>query len=248
MKRISKEEYKALRDEMNMRIQLMNTHNLGMITAVFAVWAIVGVLIKDYAQIFSQNATSNSQISIILYTLLIPFLIIAPIAIIMPLAVKSGDNIGQIISLSAYIKLYAELPSYLANTDEFIGWESLQKKEIEHKLSGKFLNSEYLILSIISVCMFVAVSAIICGYGIAAGLKVLFYIIPVLTALAVLGIITVKFIASKSSTKLFIKRRDEYYKDYCEFAVQSGTITQKEIDDYNNYIDGNCKNKRGNNI
>ena len=246
MKRISVNEYKALRDEMNMRIQLMNTHNLGMITAVFAVWAIVGVLLKDYVQIFSQCATSNIRIAIILYTLLIPSLIIIPIAIITPLAVKSGDNLGQIMSLSTYIRLYAELPSYLDNDTEFIGWESLQKKAIEHKLSDKFLNSEYLILSIISVCMFIAVSAIMCGYGIAAGFKDLLYIIPILTALAILGIVATKFIARKSSTRMFLRRRDEYYKHYCDFAVHSGTITQEDIDNYNNYIEGNRINKDNN--
>lgn len=238
MKRISIDEYKALRDELNMRIQLMNTHNLGMITAVFAVWAIAGVLFKDYIEIL-DDVTSYIRIAVTLYTFFIPLFIIIPIAIIMPLSVKSGDNLGQIMSLSAYIKLYAEMPSYMDDDgNKFFGWESLQKKEMERKLSDKFFNSEYLILSIISVCMFIFVSAIMFGYGIVAGFKDLYYILPILIVIALLGVIAIVFIARKSSTSLFLKHRDDYYKRYCDFAVQSGATTQKVIDDYNKYIEG----------
>lgn len=47
MKQITDEEYNTLRNEMIARVEMMNTHNLGMITAVFAVWAIAGVSITN---------------------------------------------------------------------------------------------------------------------------------------------------------------------------------------------------------
>ena len=238
MRRIKDEEYKTLRDEMNMRIQLMNTHNLGMITAVFAVWAIAGVMFKEYVEIILDYTCSDIKIAVILFTVLIPLFILLPIAVILPLSVKSGDNLGQIMSISAYIKLYMEMPSYYKDKTEFIGWESLQKKEMERKLSDKFFNSEYIILSALSVGMFIIVSAIMCVYGIDAGYNDIYYILPILVLFAVLGIVATVFILRKSSTSLFLSHRNDYYKRYCDFAVQTGAFTQKEIDDYNRYIEG----------
>lgn len=234
MKKIDDIEYKALRDELNMRIQLMNTHNIGMITAVFAVWALAGALVNEYVKIFSEAI----DLAITLFTLFVPLLIILPIAIILPLSVKSGDNIGQTMSLSAYIRVHAEMPRFLLNENEFIGWESLQKKEMERKLSDVFFNSEYTILSSLSICMFIIVSAVMTYYGLSAGYNDIYYIIPIFILLIALGITAMIFIFRKSSSSLFLKRRDAYYKRYCDFAVQSGMLTQKEIDDYNNFIRG----------
>lgn len=238
MRRIKTAEYSELRNELNIRIQLMNTHNIGMITAVFAAWAIVGVLVREC---FAIDNVSDFALS--LYAVLMPFLLIVPLGIIVPLAVKSGDNFGQIMSISAYLMLYAEMPSLLNDKESFFGWESLQKKEIERKLSDRFFNSEYIILSAISLCFFVAVVIIILRFGFPLNATVMWIMLPVYLILFAIGVIGFVFIYRKSSIAMFLKRRHEYYTRYCESAKLIGLVSSEEIEAFDKLIGGSAMHK-----
>ena len=118
MKNIDNTEYKTLREELIARVQLMYSHNIGLITAIFAAFAVAaGVCYWFYGQAIAaiQAESPEGYRAVLTFgAILIAVLLLSPIGILLPFSVRNRDNIGQIESLSAYILVFAEIPSLLS--------------------------------------------------------------------------------------------------------------------------------------
>lgn len=95
----SKEEYEKAKDELRMRLQLMYTQNMGVITASITVWAIAIALLA--------SAFQYSNINELTITFEYIFLVM-PGCLAIPLSAKSGDNLNRVTQLAAYIRVFYE--------------------------------------------------------------------------------------------------------------------------------------------
>lgn len=238
---MKKEEYATLRDEMIARVQMMNTNNLGMITAVFAVWAIAGVFFTSIYKFILEDFNAGGLLTNHVYPITFAFiflniLLVVPVAINLPLAAKSGDNFTQIASLSAYILAYWELPGLVqknnaeaqdANTD-MSAWEFFQQKGFYKKFIGRFFNYEYIILSGISLLLYlIATFSIAClgfNYHI---INVALYLSIVSVIFLLLGVLFV-FIILQSDCRKLIKERDEFLNRYIDIGEKHNIFTADE--------------------
>lgn len=91
----------------------------------------------------------------------VALLFLIPIFYFVPISIKSGENLTQIASLSAYIRVFYDYLS-LKNNTIYFNWETSNNlvsnaNVYRHKKSSrmKFFNSEYTILSLISLMLFV---------------------------------------------------------------------------------------------
>lgn len=234
MKQMDKDEYKALREEMQMRVQLMNTHNVGMIMAVIAMWSVGGLLIQgawEYTEKILTGELQNAHvfIGIIIWGIASLFMFF-PILIQVPLAVKSGDNLGQIATIAGYMKVFAEVPSILYNATKeesfkaesmgIIGWECFQKKEVAFPLRARFFNSEYIILTCISMMLYLITAFAGC-FNFWSSMALLGKIVLILffSALLVLAVLALVLIVKCSSSKNLLKNikdRENYYLEIAE--------------------------------
>ena len=89
---------------------------------------------------------------------------IIPILFFVPLAVKSGENLIQIASISTYIRIFYEYPTI--DRKKSWNWESsnnlLSNANVDRKKKSfamKFFNLEYTILSICSFGIFMFLTA-----------------------------------------------------------------------------------------
>ncbi|MBQ6435403.1 MAG: hypothetical protein IJP96_01530 [Synergistaceae bacterium] len=145
MKKLQKSEYLSLRDELVMRIQLINSQeNTALLTAI-SFGAAVIALQKDSVQIISVIGYIQA--------LLLFFLIV----VLIPIASKSGENLRQIATISAYIKVFYEYPSLNGDYKHPFLWETILGKSyfVSYKQNNFliFANMEYTFLSAISTIM-----------------------------------------------------------------------------------------------
>lgn len=148
----SDNEFTAIRNEISMRIQLINTQENTALLMSAALWA-TGVAI-------STEPLDSRKVLVL--NLLALFLLCAPIFLIIPISKKSGENLYQIEVLSCFVKVFYEyktLKERALNTPIFM-WEFLNSQTSKLKISAKrltstfFLNNSYTIISAISVVLF----------------------------------------------------------------------------------------------
>lgn len=152
------EEYISLRTEMIARIQAINSQSSSAITAILTAWAsAIALLILSFnEQVSDVNVVVGFDIAQSL-TLFIPVLFLLPVA------VKSGENLCQIVSISCYIRVFFE---HQESNDIFYSWESannsISSVNVDRKefSLAKLYNLEYPALSIASIVMMVAFSYI----------------------------------------------------------------------------------------
>lgn len=155
MKKLSVEDYKSVKDELHMRIQMMYTQNLGLITATLAVWAIAATILGSAIQ---YDFLDNIGIIPLIYVFFV-----TPGFIAIPLSIKSGDNLMRVAQLAAYIRVFHELPAVL-HPEKYDEQEKENKlyiyesafRPIGHGKRTKYFNIEFAILVALS---FIAVVA-----------------------------------------------------------------------------------------
>ena len=81
------EDYHFAKEELRMRLQLMYTQNMGVITAALALWTISIAAMK----LLPDHEIGNSALSILIY-----MIFAIPAFIALPLSVKSGDNLSRV--------------------------------------------------------------------------------------------------------------------------------------------------------
>ncbi len=149
-------EYTSLREELIVRVEAINNQASAALTSILASWASAIALLVlsfgDNTQQFSHLVGFDIAQSI---TLIIPGLVL------IPLAIKSGENLVQIVSLSCYIRVFFEHAKYSSDS-LFFAWEgannsiSLVNVRRKRVSPADFYNSEYTILSIASSILYIA--------------------------------------------------------------------------------------------
>ncbi len=148
----SENEYNSLRTELITRIGFSNNLSNTAITTIIATWT-AGLTLLIF--LFGQNTQLPNFFR---FVNSIVFLI--PVTYFIPLAIKSGENLTQITSISAYIRVFFEYLRENSNDEELtkFGWEttnSLVSNINVHRGNKSkillFCNEEFTILSIASV-------------------------------------------------------------------------------------------------
>lgn len=151
----SENEYTSIRTELIERIKLLNSQSFTVLATVVSFWAI-GLTFK--VQILDKISNLD-LIQQILINFLSAIFFLIPIFIFIPLSAKSGENLLQIASLSAYIKVFHDYP---VSTDRInTNWETsnnlLSKANVNRgKINSMNLyNEDYTILSIVSFIIYI---------------------------------------------------------------------------------------------
>lgn len=217
--KVDEKEYAALREEIVNRIQIMNTHNVAMITVVVAIWAVAGLL-------FGEAIKSESETVQIVGSILSSFLMLVPTFIITPLAVKSGDNLDQIASIAGYMKVFVELPTILNENEKRLAWEAYQKKGIIKKSRLKFFNSEYLLLSVCAIVLYVGI--FIASFVIySVTLLKNWYVFIIFGLLLIFGIFFAVVTSKNSSSNSFLQSIDVFANSYLDKLAEMENWSNK---------------------
>ncbi len=157
---VSFNEYNSLRQELITRITLINNQAHTAILTILTIWSAGFVLLSKIFD-FKNNDQFYSPLVLVF---LINFIFLIPIFYFIPLSIKSGENIAQIASISAYIKVFYEYKSLKSN-GVFFNWETTNNAASSvnvdrDKASRPMLlfNEEYTILSLSSLVIYIIVS------------------------------------------------------------------------------------------
>jgi hypothetical protein len=164
----SEVEYESIRTELVNRINAIYSQSNTALTTIISTW-VAGITLFIFLTGDRQSLPYYAEIVIRLFNSLV-FLI--PVFFFIPLSIKSGENLTQIASISAYIRVFFEYLN-LKSDDYSIpkyGWEIsntfVSDINAFRKNKSKFIlrfNDEFTILSIISIII----------YFISAGLNIL---------------------------------------------------------------------------
>lgn len=236
--KFSEAEYNSLRMEMIERIRLLNSQSFTALATIISFWA-AGLTFKVALMADSIKA-SDYEIGVMEFLNGIIFLV--PVILFMPLSVKSGENLTQIASLSAYIRVFYEYP--LSHTKQNRNWEIsnnlLSAANVDRKnksLNMRFYNGEYTILSCVSFGIYIILMILHIRnlFGIYNKksisyvnliLIVIMYII--VFALFILAVIFVHSVASMKNT--LMKGTVYYVNGYLKRAVELGIIKNEDLD------------------
>ena len=149
------EEYRSIRAEMIERIQILSNQSTSSISACIAAWLITATIyLTSFSKGFFLVRVNNFALCVMLS--ISSFL---PTLFLLPASIKSGENLAQITAISCFIRVFFDH----AKTTASFSWESAnnslsnvnvhRKKENMHY----FYNSEYFILSILSLVINVTV-------------------------------------------------------------------------------------------
>ena len=155
-RKFSEHEYDSLRSEIISRIENINNQANSAIITILSTWSMGFALIV---------AVKEFEMESLLFLIIDTFIFLIPVYYFVPLSIKSGENIQQIASISAYIKVFYEHFS-LKSGAELFNWETSSNiYSTVHVNRGKksllmtFYNDEYTILSAASLLIYTLLSA-----------------------------------------------------------------------------------------
>lgn len=119
----SVEEYQSLRNELTERISIMNTQASSAITTMLTIWA-AGISLLG---IQLSMLPSQKTYEWICFTLVQTVIFLMAELILIPMAMKSGENIRQIVSLGTYIQVFYDYLSRKNNQENLYNWETADK-------------------------------------------------------------------------------------------------------------------------
>ena len=221
MKKMDNDEFAGIREEITMRIQLVNTQESTAIALCVGFWAAaVALLVME--KMF-----------------LAAILFYVPVILIIPISCKSGENIYQIAVLSSYIKVFYEYAS-IKNKDiseKLFCWEFANAKMFKirsHKRSDALflflLNNTYFMLAVISLFMYMfEICCAILNHWYTLNNKVFWIVFNALFFIA--GVFFVIKIYLFSSVKRnMVEPQYKIIKEFSEIAKKLDVISQEDSD------------------
>lgn len=153
----SLEEYNSLRNETVERISIMNNQASSAFGLLLTTWGagftLLGILV-------SFQVSGKEEISFLFLLLLSigqVFAFLSSLLMLVPMAIKSGENLRQMISLGVYIRVFYDYASKYRNCTQRFSWDTADKQVSAFttiKGTNKFwlrqFNAEYIILGFIS--------------------------------------------------------------------------------------------------
>lgn len=240
----SLEEYNSLRNETVERISIMNNQASSAFGLLLTTWGagftLLGILVSY------QTSGKSNEIPFLLLLLLSVgqvFAFLSSLLMLVPMAIKSGENLRQLISLGVYIRVFYDYVSKYRECKQRFSWDTADKQVSAFtttKGTDKFwlrqYNAEYIVLGFISTT-FLSISYVYntillqpqipTNYLLAGGLLI-----------AIFAFYLLHIIHTKSSTKRnLMLLSDEYTKKYLVLAVESGFIEKKDLTNAWNELD-----------
>lgn len=239
----SLEEYNSLRNETVERISIMNNQASSAFGLLLTTWGagftLLGILV-------SFQVSGKEEISFLFLLLLSigqVFAFLSSLLMLVPMAIKSGENLRQMISLGVYIRVFYDYASKYRNCTQRFSWDTADKQVSAFttiKGTNKFwlrqFNAEYIILGFISTTfLFISYvyNAILFRQKIPSN-----YLLTGGLLIAIFAFYLLHIIHIKSSTKRNVMLlSDEYTKKYLVLAVESGIIEKKDLTNAWNELD-----------
>lgn len=229
---ISIDEFNALRNETVERISIMNSQASNAIGMILTTWAAgFGLLGINFTNLDKLNKTTQivmsfGQISAFFFSI---FLLI-------PMAIKSGENLRQLVSIGVYTQVFFNYISQNKTQDidhTIYVWETADKSmntvitgKGKYRVRDRLFNSEYVILSIIS--LFFLIGTIIFNYSVLnINSKLLITIYGLIITIAIFLILSINSISSAKHN--LSEASNIYTKKYLSLAVDMGLIAQTEL-------------------
>lgn len=223
------QEYTSIRNEVVQRISVINAQShTAILTIITALGA--GLTLNYNIQV---NQIDNTIVFISL-NIICSLIFLIPILYLFPLAVKSGENLIQLASLSAYIRVFYD---YISDDNNKMNWETsnniLSNVNVDRGKRSffmKFYNEEYTVLATISFVLYILFSIIsIIMFKPVIELKYVIDITIFYIIVAICLIVIIIFIHKSSGIKnTLMKYTPIYIEGYIKRAIQMGII--KDID------------------
>ena len=224
------QEYTSIRNELVQRLSVINAQShTAILTIVTAIGAGITLIDTEVDQI-------NNEVGFISLNIIRSLIFLIPILYLFPLAVKSGENLIQIASLSAYIRVFYD---YISKPNEKMNWETsnniLSNANIDRGKRSfymKFYNGEYTVLAILSYLLYIGFSVVsiiilksVVDKNFLMGLEI-FY-----TLLALFLLVVVICIHKSAGMKnTLMKYTPIYIEGYLKRAIEMGVIDNLDID------------------
>lgn len=240
----SEYEYTSIRSEMISRIENINGQANTAIITLLSAWTIGFAFIVALVQ-----CEVKFRISCIFY-LIGEFVFLIPVFYFIPLAVKSGENIRQIASISAYIKVFYDYCS-LKNNQSIFNWETsnnlcsiVNVDRGEISFSMKFYNDEYTILSSTSLLIYMCMSIYTFKKLILTSTNIIIVLYLLATiSLVICGICAIILIHRTSCMKnAMMMNTVSFVNAYIDRAIELGLISKYERDIIKTMLDPNRYN------
>lgn len=224
------QEYASIRNELVQRLSAINAQShTAILTIVTAIGAGITLIDTEVDQI-------NNEVGFISLNIIRSLIFLIPILYLFPLAVKSGENLIQIASLSAYVRVFYD---YISKPNEKMNWETsnniLSNANIDRGKRSfymKFYNEEYTVLAILSYLLYIGFSVVsiiilksVVDENFLMGLEI-FYILLALFLLAVVICIH----KSSGMKNTLMKYTPIYIEGYLKRAIEMGVIDNLDID------------------
>lgn len=225
------QEYISIRSEMCQRISAINAQSHTAILTIITAFG-AGITLNYNAQVDKiDNIAGFISLNIIRSLI---FLI--PILYLLPLAVKSGENLIQIASLSAYIRVFYD---YISDDNSKMNWETsnnvLSNANInrgKRSFYMKFYNEEYTVLASISFVLYIVFSIISIVILNSVIEKKYLIVIGVIYAILAVGLVVIITFIHKSSgmKNTLMKYTPVYIEGYIKRAIEMGIIKDADIE------------------
>lgn len=226
-KKFSEHEYDSLRSEIISRIENINNQASSAIITILSTWTIGFALIV---------AVKEFEIESPIFLIIDASIFLVPIYYFVPLSIKSGENIQQIASISAYIKVFYDYYSLRCGAELF-NWETsnnicsaVNVNRGEKSLLMKFYNDEYTILSSASLLIYILLSVHtlknICSM-VSLKIYLIYLIATFLLVLLSVGIVWIIHQASCMNNAM-MKNTVFYVNAYIDRAIEIGVIPLNE--------------------
>lgn len=242
----SEHEYNSLRSELITRLTIINKQVSTAIITSISSWAAGMALWIKYLGQVEIHANYTMTMGYIA-----SFLFLVPVFYFIPLAVKSGENIQQIASISAYIRVFYDYVS-IREKNNVTNWETsnnlLSTINVNRGKKSRMMrlyNEEYTVLSICSFILYL-MCTILAYFDIQnyKSFKVIITYIIVHGILCFASIVAIYMIRKASGMKnSMMKNTESYVKRYIERAIELNIIESDERDnamealDATRYID-----------
>lgn len=233
--KFSEREYDSLRNEMISRIENINNQANSAIITILSTWTIGFALIV---------AVKEFKIESPIFLIIGASIFLIPIYYFIPLSIKSGENIQQIASISAYIRVFYDYYSLRCGAELF-NWETsnniysaVNVNRGKKSLLMKFFNDEYTILSTASLLIYIFLSVHtlknICGI-LNAKIYTICIIVTFFVTLFSCGIVLIIHRASCMNNSM-MKNTIFYVNAYIDRAIEIGVIPPDERETVENFL------------
>lgn len=232
--RFNQQEYMRLRNEIDTRITLINSQSNMVLLSIFSAW---GFGASSEYDINTEKVEGFEELlNIVMSNFAKPLIFLIPILYLFPIAIKSGENLIQLASLSAYIRVFFDSSSPYKNK---MNWETsnnilsnVNADKGKKSFYMKFFNEEYTVLATVSFLLY-GFFSIISAMNLKTVVAEKYFVFFVL-AYVFIGLFSICLIVSihrnSSAKHTLMKYTPIYVEGYIKRALELGYIGEDDVE------------------